>query len=88
MKLHSGLRSLWGANGVEYRASGDLKLTRRDNGPGNQATYTLSGEMDIRVTKGEDIVRKMAQLMNQDVGGKRNFSVEPTVSDKPCRSLD
>ena len=78
----------WGANGAEYRASGDLKLTRRDNGPGNKATYTLSGEMDIRLTKGEAMVKMMAKLMNQKVGGKQRFSVEPEVSDTPCRSLD
>jgi len=78
----------WGANGVEYRASGDLKLTRRDNGPGKKATYTLAGEMDIKLIKGEEMVKMMAKLMNQKVGGKRQFSVEPEVSDKPCRSLD
>jgi hypothetical protein len=75
-------------NGVEYRASGDLKLTRRDNGPGNKPTYTLAGEIDIKLTKGEEIVRKMAELTGQKVGGKRDFSVEPEVSDKPCKSLD
>jgi hypothetical protein len=75
-------------HGVEYRASGDLKLTRHDNGPGNKATYTLSGEIDIKLTKGEDIVKKMAQLTGQKVGGKRDFSVEADVSDKPCKSLD
>jgi hypothetical protein len=75
-------------HGVEYRASGDLKLTRHDNGPGNKATYTLSGKIDIKLTKGEDIVKKMAQLTGQKVGGKRDFSVEADVSDKPCKSLD
>jgi hypothetical protein len=74
-------------NGVAYRASGDLKLTRRDNGPGNKATYTLSGEMDIKLIKGEEMVKQMAKLMGQKIGGKRNFSVEAEVSDKPCRSL-
>lgn len=78
----------WGANGVEYRASGDLTLTRRDNGPGNKPTYTLSGEMDIKVTKGQDMVEMMSKLMGQKAGGKRKFTVEPLVSDKPCRSLD
>lgn len=75
-------------NGVEYRASGDLKLTRRDNGPGNKPTYTLAGEMDIKLTKGEDLVRKMAELTGQKVGGRQRFSVEAEVSDKPCRSLE
>ena len=75
-------------NVVEYRASGDLKLTRRDNGPGNKATYMLSGEIDIKLTKGEEMVRKMAELTGQTVGGKHDFSVEAAVSDKPCRSLD
>jgi hypothetical protein len=75
-------------NDVAYRASGDLKLARRDNGPGNKATYTLSGEMDIKLIKGEEVVKKMAQLMGQKVGGKQNFSVEADVSDKPCRSLE
>ncbi len=73
---------------VAYRASGDLKLTRRDNGPGSKATYTLSGEMDIKLIKGDEMVKQMAKLMGQKVGGKQNFSVEAEVSDKPCRSLD
>jgi hypothetical protein len=77
-----------GRGGVEYRASGDLKLARRDNGRGQKATYTLSGEMDIKLTKGEEMVRKMAELMGQKVGGKQRFSVEAEVSDKPCRSLE
>ena len=71
---------------VAYRASGDLKLTRRDNGPGNKATYTLSGEMDIKLIKGDEMVKKMAKLMGQKVGGKQNFSVEAQVSEKPCRA--
>jgi hypothetical protein len=74
-------------DGVAYRASGDLKLTRRDNGPGNKATYTLSGEIDIKLIKGEEIVKKMAELMGRKPGGKQNFSVEAEVSDKPCKSL-
>ena len=78
----------WGTDEVEYRASGDLELTRRDNGPGRKATYTLAGEMDIKVIKGEKMVKMMAKLMNQKVGGKRQFSVEPEVSDTPCKSLD
>ena len=78
----------WGTNEVEYRASGDLTLTRRDHGPGKKATYTLSGEMDIKLTKGEEMVKMMAKLMNQKVGGKQRFSVEPEVSDTPCKSLD
>jgi len=78
----------WGANGAEYRASGDLELTRRDNGPGQKATYTLAGEMDIKLTKGDEMVKMMAKLMNQKVGGRRRFSLEPEVSDKPCKSLD
>ena len=75
-------------NDVAYRASGDLKLTRRDNGPGNKATYTLSGEMDIKLIKGDEIVKQMAKLMGQKVGGKQNFSVEAQVSEQPCRSLE
>ena len=77
-----------GRMNVEYRASGDLKLTRRDNGPGNKATYTLSGEMDIKLIKGDEMVKQMAKLMGQKIGGKQNFSVEAAVSDKPCRSLE
>jgi hypothetical protein len=73
---------------VAYRASGDLKLTRRDNGPGNKATYTLAGEMNIKLIKGEEFVKQMAKLTGQKVGGKQRFSVEPEVSDKPCKSLE
>jgi len=75
-------------NNVAYRASGDLKLTRRDNVPGNKATYTLSGEMDIKLIKGDEMVKQMAKLMGQKVGGKQNFSVEAQVSEKPCRDLE
>jgi hypothetical protein len=78
----------WGTNDAEYRASGDLELTRKDNGPGKKATYTLAGEMDIKLIKGEEMVKMMAKLMNKKVGGKQNFSVEPEVSDKPCKSLE
>jgi hypothetical protein len=78
----------WGANGAEYRASGDLELTRKDNGAGKKATYTLAGEMDIKLTKGEEMVKMMAKLMHKKVGGNQKFSVEPEVSDKPCKSLD
>jgi hypothetical protein len=78
----------WGANGAEYRASGDLTLVRHDNGPGNKASYTLSGEMDIKLTKGDEMVKMMAKLMKKQPGGKSNFSVEPEVSEKPCRSLE
>jgi hypothetical protein len=78
----------WGANGAEYRASGDLKLVRHDNGPGNKATYTLSGKMDVKLTKGDEMVKMMAKLMKQQPGGKGTFSVEPEVSEKPCRSLE
>lgn len=74
--------------GVAYRASGDLKLTRRDNGPGNKPTYTLVGEMNIKLIRGDEMVRKMAELTGQKVGGKQQFSVEAEVSDKPCRALD
>jgi len=72
-------------NNVAYRASGDLRLTRRDNGPGNKATYMLSGEMDIKLIKGDEMVKQMAKLMGQKIGGKQNFSVEAEVSEKPCR---
>jgi hypothetical protein len=34
------------------------------------------------------MVKMMAKLMNQKVGGKQKFRVEPEVSDKPCKSLD
>jgi hypothetical protein len=54
----------WGANGAEYRATGDLDLTRRDNGPGKKATYTLAGEMNIRLTRGDEMVTMMAKPMS------------------------
>jgi hypothetical protein len=43
--------------------------------------------MDIKLTKGEEMVKKLAELMGQKVGGKQRFSVQAEVSDKPCRSL-
>lgn len=55
---------------------------------GNEATHALSGETDLRVTKGEDMAKMMAKLMNQKVGGKRRFTIEPEVSEKPCKPLD
>ena len=78
----------WAGNGVAYRASGEMELARRDNGPGKKASYTLAGEIDIRLTEGEKLVRDMAKLMNQKIGGRTRFSVTPDVSDKPCKSLD
>lgn len=79
----------WGANGVEYRASGEMELVRRDNGAGVKPTYTLSGDMDIRLTKGKELIKMFEKLMNQQTRpAKGPFSVEAQVSDKPCRSLD
>ena len=78
----------WGANGVEYRAKRDLKLTRQDNGPGNKATYTLSGDMDVKLTKGDEMVKMMSKLMNKKPGGGGRFTQEADVSDKPCKSLE
>ena len=79
----------WGANGVEYRASGKMKLTRHDNGPGAKATYALSGDEDVRLTKGEEKIRMLEKLMNKQAKpGKGSFEVEAEVSDKPCKSLD
>jgi hypothetical protein len=52
-------------------------------------TYTLSGDMFIRLTKGEDLIRQFERLMNREAtSGKGPFSTRATVSDKPCRSLD
>jgi hypothetical protein len=34
------------------------------------------------------MVKMMAKLMNKKPGGKGEFTVEPQVSDKPCKSLD
>jgi hypothetical protein len=79
----------WGANGVEYRASGKMELVRHDNGAGVKATYTLSGDTDIRLTKGKEMIRMLEKVMKQETKpGKGSFSVEAQVSDKPCRSLD
>lgn len=79
----------WGANGVEYRASGDMELTRKDNGPGVKATYTLAGDMEIKLTKGKEKISKLEQLMGQKTKPtKGSFKVQPDVSDKPCKSLD
>jgi hypothetical protein len=40
----------WGANGVEYRASGKMELARHDTGAGVKATYTLAGDRDVRLS--------------------------------------
>jgi hypothetical protein len=47
-----------------YTAKGDMRLDRRDNGPGVTATCTLSGNMDFRLTKGKEKIRGLEQLMN------------------------
>ncbi len=79
----------WGANGVEYRATGKMELVRRDGSPGEQASYTLSGDMDVRITKGKELIAMMEKLMNQKTKLTHgSFSVTPQVSDKPCKSLD
>jgi hypothetical protein len=79
----------WGANGVEYRASGKMELARRDSGPGRKATYTLSGDTDIRLTQGKELISMFEKLMKQETKpGKSSFNVEPSVSDKPCKSLE
>jgi hypothetical protein len=79
----------WGANGVEYRASGKMELARHDNGADVKATYTLSGDMDVRLTKGKEKISMLEKLMGQEARpGKGPFSVEAQVSDKPCKKLD
>lgn len=56
--------------------------------------HELDNEMTVLASSAQvadlDKVRSavMAKLMNRKVGGKQRFSVEPEVSDKPCRSLD
>jgi hypothetical protein len=44
--------------------------------------------MDVRLIKGDEMVKMMAKLMNKKPGGKGEFTVQPQVSDKPCKSLD
>ena len=79
----------WGANGVEYRAKGKMALARRDNGAGQKASYTLSGDSDIRLTKGKEKIEMLEKLMNQETKpSKSSFKVDAQVSDKPCKSLD
>jgi hypothetical protein len=66
-----------------------MELARRDNGPGQKATYTLSGDYHMRLTKGKELIRPLEQLMGVKTKPvKGPFSVEAQVSDKPCRSLD
>jgi hypothetical protein len=78
----------WGANGVEYRASGEMMLARHDAAAGRQASYTLSGDMDVRIIKGKDLIAMMEKLMGQKTKPRQGpFSVTPTVSEKPCQSL-
>lgn len=80
---------VWGANGVEYTAHGKMELARRDNGEGAKATYTLSGDTDIRLTKGKDQIKMFEKLMKQETKpAKGSFNEEALVSDKPCKSLD
>jgi hypothetical protein len=79
----------WGANGVEYRASGDMELARHDNGAGKQASYVLSGDMETKLTKGKEKIAMLEKLMGrQTKPTKGDFRVDAQVSDKPCRSLD
>lgn len=79
----------WGANGVEYRTDGKMELARRDNGPGEKGTYTLSGDYHMRLIKGKNLIRPFEQLMGVKVKPARGpFTEEARVSDKPCRSLD
>jgi hypothetical protein len=79
----------WGANGVEYRAKGKMELARKNNGAGQKASYTLSGDSDIRLTKGKEKIEMLEKLMNQETKpSKSSFKVEAQVSDKPCKSLE
>jgi len=79
----------WGANGVEYRASGKMELARHDNGAGKQASYVLSGDMETKLTKGKEKIAMLEKLMGRETKPtKGDFSVDARVSEKPCRSLD
>lgn len=78
----------WGSGGVEYRAKGKMELERQSKGAGQKASYTLSGDVDIRLTKGKELIRMFEELSGRKVGGKGPFEVAVQVSDKPCRSLE
>jgi hypothetical protein len=79
----------WGANGVEYSASGDFALERHDTAPDEQATYTMSGDMLVKLVKGKEKIVRLEQLMGQKTKPARGpFEVSVDVSEKPCRSLD
>jgi hypothetical protein len=80
----------WGANGVEYRASGKMALDREDHGGGQKPTYLLSGDMEIKLVKGKEKIAMLEKLMGQKTKPtKGEFDKVPTqVSEKPCKSLD
>ena len=80
----------WGANGVDYRASGEMELDREDHGSGQKASYKLSGDMDIKLVKGKEKIAMLEKLMGQKTKPtKGKFDrIETEVSDKPCKSLD
>lgn len=80
---------VWGANGVEYTAHGKMELTRHDHGEGAKATYALSGDTDIRLTKGKELIEMFEKLMKKETKpAKGSFNVDAQVSAKPCKSLD
>jgi hypothetical protein len=79
----------WGANGVEYRTSGNMSLDRQDNGPGVPATYSFSANAEVRVTRGRVMVAQLERLMGVRAGGGTGtFTIQTRVSERPCRSLD
>jgi len=79
----------WGANGAEYRVDGKMELARHDNGPGQQATYTFSGDYYMRLIKGKELISAFEQLSGMKTKPvKGPFSADALVSEKPCRYLD
>jgi hypothetical protein len=78
--------SSWAMMGAEYTASGPFALTRKNYGEGKKPTYTLSGELNVQLSKGNVVA--LSQLTGTKPGGKNDFKVDVQVSDKPCKSLN
>jgi hypothetical protein len=80
--------------GVTYRSSGDMHITRKERRDEKtrellERHYRLSGTVDLRLTRGQEKVSQLMQLMPvKKVGGKAKYDVEVAYSDKPCKSVD
>jgi hypothetical protein len=90
---HGEFESIWSRDGVTYRSSGDMRLTRKEQrdstGKLLERHYWMSGTVELKLVEGENrIVRLMQLTPAKKVSGKAKYEAEVQYSQKPCKDVD